>query len=128
MAMFQRFFFLTACLAAAGVYGADIQALRAADPRNISNGYHIPAENYTDQPYVVVTSNGEWVCVLTTGAGLEGQHGQHVVSTVSTNQGKAWSTPIDIEPEQAPKLPGPRRCSRLTAAFTSSTCSTAMKW
>ena len=82
---------------------ADIRAVRAADPRNISNGRRIPALNYVDQPYAVVTSNGNWVCVMTTGKGLEGQAGQHVVSTVSGDQGKTWSPTVDIEPEDGPE-------------------------
>ena len=39
------------------------------DPRNFSNGRLIPAENYCDQPRIVVTKDGTWVCVLTTGTG-----------------------------------------------------------
>ena len=88
---------------AAAVYAADIQTVRAADPRNIANGMRIPCEGYVDQPYVVVTSNGSWVCTLTTGKGLEGQQGQHVVSTVSKDQGKTWSELVDIEPDTGPE-------------------------
>lgn len=95
---------LTVLLFCAGaVSAADVQAVRAADERNISNGLRIPSEGYADQPYVVVTSNGTWVCTLTTGKGLEGQQGQHVVSTVSKDQGKTWSELIDIEPETGPE-------------------------
>ncbi|MDX9794621.1 MAG: exo-alpha-sialidase [Kiritimatiellia bacterium] len=83
--------------------GADIAAVRAADPRNISNGLRIPSEAYADQPYVVVTSNGAWVCTLTTGKGLEGQQGQHVVATVSRDQGKTWSELVAIEPDSGPE-------------------------
>ena len=73
------------------VGAADLSAVRVADPRNIVNGLRIPSEGYADQPYVVVTSNGTWVCTLTTGKGLEGQQGQHVVATVSRDQGNTWS-------------------------------------
>lgn len=90
-------------LGAFAACAADIQAVRAADPRNLSNGLHIPSQGYADQPYVVVTSNGTWVCTLTTGKGLEGQQGQHVVATVSKDQGKTWSELIDIEPETGPE-------------------------
>ena len=90
-----------ACACAA--WAADIQAVRAADPRNISNGLRIPALSYVDQPYVVVTPTGEWVCVLTTGKGLEGQQGQHVASTISTDQGKTWSELLPIESEEGPE-------------------------
>lgn len=87
----------------AAAMAADIQSVRAADPRNIANGLRIPCEGYVDQPYVVVTSNGAWVCTLTTGKGLEGQQGQHVVATISKDQGKTWSELVDIEPETGPE-------------------------
>ena len=90
-------------LCATAVCAADIQAVRAADPRNIGNGWHMPSQGYVDQPYVVVTSNGTRVCTLTTGRGLEGQQGQHVMATLSKDQGKTWSELIDIEPETGPE-------------------------
>ena len=99
----KRSIFLGSILAAAAACAADIQAVRGADPRMIANGLRIPCEGYVDQPYVVVTSNGVWVCTLTTGKGLEGQQGQHVVSTVSKDQGKTWSDLVDIEPETGPE-------------------------
>ena len=68
------------------------------DPRNVLNGLVIPDEGYCDQPYVVVTRDGNWLCTLTTGPGLEGQRGQHIVSTISTDKGRTWSPPVDIEP------------------------------
>ncbi len=90
-------------LSAALATAADIHTVRAADPRNIANGLSIPCEGYVDQPYVVVTSNGTWVCTLTTGKGLEGQPGQHVVSSTSRDRGKTWSPLTDIEPETGPE-------------------------
>ncbi len=91
-------------LAAAVFYApAEIEHFRLSDPRNILNGAAIPSENYCDQPYVVVTTNGDWVCVMTTGTGVEGQPGQHVVSCVSTNQGASWSGLSDIEPADGPE-------------------------
>jgi len=68
------------------------------DTRDIATGLEIPKENYCDQPYVVVAKDGSWVCVLTTGPGLESRDGQHVVATISKDQGKTWSALIDIEP------------------------------
>jgi len=73
------------------------------DPRNIKTGRRIPNENYCDQPYVVVTKQGHWLCTLTTGGGHEGQGGQHVVSTISTDQGTTWSPLADIEPATGPE-------------------------
>jgi len=73
------------------------------DPRNIANGYEIPSEGYCDQPYVVKTQDGAWLCVMTTGKGKEGEPGQHIVATRSTDCGKTWSSLIDIEPADGPE-------------------------
>ncbi|MBX6316355.1 MAG: exo-alpha-sialidase, partial [Isosphaeraceae bacterium] len=58
---------------------------------------------YCDQPYVVITKDGNWLCTLTTGKGVEGQRGQHVVATISQDKGKTWSPLIDIEPADGPE-------------------------
>ena len=73
------------------------------DPRHISNGWNIPSEGYADQPYIVKTDDGAWLCVMTTGVGKEGQGGQHVVSMRSTDQGRTWEKPVDIEPANGPE-------------------------
>ncbi|MCU1258751.1 MAG: BNR/Asp-box repeat protein [Bryobacterales bacterium] len=73
------------------------------DPRNILNGFEIPREKYSDQPYVVITKDGNWLCVLTTGKGSEGAPAQHIISTTSADKGRTWSTPIDIEPATGPE-------------------------
>jgi hypothetical protein len=79
---------------------AAIAAQRQAvpDPRNFGNGNAIPVEGYCDQPRIVVTSDGTWVCVLTTGPGVEGAAGQHVVAATSADKGKTWSALMDVEP------------------------------
>ena len=69
-----------------------------ADWRNVKTGANpIYTNGYCDQPYVVVLPNGKWLCVFTTGAGEEGTGGQHIVSTVSSDFGKAWTVPVKIE-------------------------------
>ncbi|MCX7015050.1 MAG: exo-alpha-sialidase [Candidatus Sumerlaeota bacterium] len=73
------------------------------DVRNVAGGRTIPAETYCDQPYVVKTDDGAWLCVMTTGAGREGQAGQHVVSMRSADQGRTWSLPVDVEPVDGPE-------------------------
>jgi len=86
------------------------------DPRHISNGWNIPSEGYADQPYIVKTDDGAWLCVITTGTGVEGAKGQHVVSMRSTDQGRTWEKPVDVEPIDGPeasyavllKVPGGR--------------------
>lgn len=86
------------------------------DPRHLANGWEIPTETYSDQPYVVKTDDGAWLCVLTTGPGVEGQRGQHVVTLRSTDLGRTWSDPVAVEPGDGPeasyavllKVPGGR--------------------
>lgn len=68
------------------------------DPRDIRAGYEIPSENYADQPYIVITKDGNWLCVLTTGPSTESRAGQHVVATISEDKGETWSDLIPIEP------------------------------
>lgn len=73
------------------------------DPRHITNGWSIPTEGYADQPYVVRTDDGAWLCVMTTGKGTEGDPGQHVVALRSTDHGKTWGTPVAVEPSDGPE-------------------------
>lgn len=86
------------------------------DPRHIRNGWNIPSEGYADQPYIVKTDDGAWLCAVTTGTGMEGAGGQHIISMRSTNQGHTWSDLAPIEPAHGPeasysvllKVPGGR--------------------
>lgn len=73
------------------------------DWRNIANGWDIPKEHYCDQPYVVISQENTWVCVMTTGRDVEGEPGQHVVSTISRDWGRTWSPLVDIEPANGPE-------------------------
>jgi hypothetical protein len=75
----------------------------AGDARRFEEGRSIPDEGYCDQPYVVVTRDGSWLCTLTTGRGREGDRGQHVVATISADRGETWSALIDIEPADGPE-------------------------
>ena len=75
----------------------------ANDWRHLSNGRVIPSRSYCDQPYIARTDDGAWVCVLTTGAGREGQHGQYVVTMRSTDQGQTWEEPVPLEPTDGPE-------------------------
>ena len=86
------------------------------DPRYIGNGNPLPTELYCDQPDLVRTDDGAWLGTITTGAGREGQGGQHVVSFRSLDCGQTWSDPIDVEAADGPeasyavllKVPGGR--------------------
>ena len=90
--------------------------MKNPDVRHIANGLEIPTEHYSDQPYIVKTDDDAWLCVLTTGAGHEGQTGQHVVTLRSANQGRTWDPSVDVEPADGPeasyavllKIPGGR--------------------
>jgi hypothetical protein len=75
----------------------------AVDSRNIRTGVVLPDEGYCDQPYIVKTHDGSWLCVMTTGVGEEGDHEQHIVSTFSKDKGKTWSPFVDIEPADGPE-------------------------
>lgn len=63
----------------------------------------IPSEGYCDQPYAVVNQRGEWVVVMTTGRGIEGEPGQHIVSTISRDRGRTWEPMVDVEPADGPE-------------------------
>lgn len=73
------------------------------DTRNIRHGREIPSEGYCDQPYVVITDDGAWLCTLTTGPGEEGNERQHVAAARSLDQGRTWTPLIDIEPHGPPE-------------------------
>jgi len=74
-----------------------------ADWRDIRQGRLIPALTYADQPYVVRTDDGAWLLCLTTGPGREGETGQRVITVRSRDQGRSWSSPVPVEPENSPE-------------------------
>jgi hypothetical protein len=73
------------------------------DWRNIRNGREIPTASYSDQPYIVKTDDGAWLCCVTTGAGREGEPGQTVATMRSTDMGRTWSAPTPVEPADGPE-------------------------
>ncbi len=73
------------------------------DWRNIRNGRKIPDEGYCDQPYIVKTPGGEWLCTMTTGPGREGGRKQHVIATRTDDRGSTWSDPVSLEPTSGPE-------------------------
>lgn len=72
------------------------------DQRWIGEGLVLPTKYYADQPYLAATSDGGILCVVTTGTGHEGNHGQHVLAMKSMDQGKSWS---EITPMESPDAP-----------------------
>lgn len=75
----------------------------AQDWRNLKQGAVIPDEGYADQPYVVQLPDRSWFACTTTSPGEEGAGGQHVIGSISRDQGRTWSDPIDIEPGNGPE-------------------------
>ncbi len=73
------------------------------DTRHITNGNEIPTVSYSDQPYIVKTDDGAWLCCVTTGTGEEGEPGQSVTTMRSTDKGKTWDDPVYIEPIGGPE-------------------------
>ena len=73
------------------------------DWRNAREGYIIPTEYYSDQPYIVKADDGAWVCCMTTGAGHEGNKGQHIVTFRSLDFGATWIDAADVEPADGPE-------------------------
>jgi hypothetical protein len=73
------------------------------DTRHIATGWEIPTESYSDQPYLLKTDDGAWLCTVTTGKGHEGVAGQHVVAMRSEDRGRTWSAPVDLEPADGPE-------------------------
>ncbi len=67
--------------------------------RNAECGKVIPTVHYCDQPYVVKTGDGAWLCCVTTGAGHEGEPGQHVLTQRSLDMGKTWQDAVKVEPD-----------------------------
>ncbi len=79
-----------------------LQPLSARDTRNIRAGSRIPDEGYCDQPYVVITADGNWLCTLTTSGGHEGAANSHIIATISADRGRTWSEPVSLEPVDGP--------------------------
>ena len=73
------------------------------DPRHLSSGREIPTESYSDQPYIVQTDDGAWLCCVTTGPGQEGACGQHVTTLRSSDRGHTWSASVPVELPDSPE-------------------------
>jgi hypothetical protein len=82
---------------------AEANPITGSDIRHPESGREIPSEGYCDQPYIVRTDDDAWLCVMTTGAGNEGQSGQHVVALRSEDRGRTWSAAVPLEPSSGPE-------------------------
>lgn len=76
---------------------------RPSDPRDIKHGREIPTATYSDQPYIVKTDDGAWLCCVTTGVGREREPGQTVATMHSMDLGRTWSAPVFVEPADGPE-------------------------
>jgi len=96
---------LMSALVANTTDGSDFWAAIAQSPPpiDIETGVEIPSEGYCDQPYIVKLKDGTWLCTMTTCKGDEGNRGQHIVATRSSDKGKTWSPLVDIEPADGPE-------------------------
>ena len=70
------------------------------DWRNIANRRRIVGSGYADQPYLLKTDDGAWLCCVTVSSGQEGDPDQHVQSSRSADQGRTWSDPVRVEPKE----------------------------
>lgn len=73
------------------------------DWRHLVHGLPIPTDSYADQPYIVRTGDGAWLCCMTTGPGEEGARGQRVVTYRSPDRGRSWIGPLPVEPPDSPE-------------------------
>jgi Concanavalin A-like lectin/glucanases superfamily/BNR repeat-like domain len=82
---------------------SELPGAETPDWRNIRNGNILLDGGYADQPYIMKTDDGAWLAATTVGAGVEGASGEHVVAQRSTDLGKTWTRPLDIEPATGPE-------------------------
>ena len=74
------------------------------DWRNARRGSEIHRVGYyADEPLILKTDDGAWLCSISTGDRPEGMPGQHSVARRSTDRGRSWSDPVDIEPASGPE-------------------------
>ncbi len=74
-----------------------------ADWRNISEGRIITDDGYADQPYIVCTDDGAWLCCVTVSGRKEGSSDQHVATFRSTDQGLTWEKEVRVEEPEEPE-------------------------
>ena len=68
-----------------------------SDWRNISWGKAIVNEGYADQPYLVKTDDGAWLCSVTLSGYIEGSSDQHVATFRSLDKGCSWEPEVRLE-------------------------------
>ncbi len=91
--MKKQLFFCCLLIFSVGILNSSAQETN--DWRNIEEGTIIPTPGmkYADQPYVIKSKDGTWICALTVGTLGEVEKGSRNFSavTLSKDQGKTWS-------------------------------------
>lgn len=77
-----------------------LSAVLNNDWRNIANRRVIVGSGYADQPYLVKTDDGAWLCCVTVSTGHEGDPDQHVQVSRSLDCGRTWIDTVRIEPRE----------------------------
>lgn len=98
-----RFLMCSCGLLLGATSGGTLAGAPEADWRNIRTGKIIPDKTYSDQPYIVQTDDGAWLCAMTTGSGMEGATGQHIITQRSFDQGETWVDRVEVEPPEGPE-------------------------
>ena len=68
-----------------------------SDWRNIDLGKAIVGKGYADQPYLVKTDDGAWLCAVTLSRHIEGSSDQHVATFRSLDKGCSWEPEVRLE-------------------------------
>lgn len=67
------------------------------DWRNIRLGRTIVGKGYADQPYILKTDDGTWLCSVTLSGLIEGSKDQHVATFRSIDKGCTWEKEVRLE-------------------------------
>ena len=83
---------------------ADRPTTPLSDWRLATEGSVIHGDNYyVDEPFIIKADDGAWVCSLSVGDWQESDPSQRTIVKRSTDFGKTWSDPVDIEPAEGPE-------------------------
>ena len=77
-----------------------LQSALKQDWRYLPNRRVIIGDGYADQPYLLKTDDGAWLCCVTVSGKTEGAADQHVQTLRSLDQGRTWAPPVRVEPNE----------------------------
>ena len=58
---------------------------------------------YSEQPYIIETNDGAWLCSNATGPDKKGSLDQHVITLRNFDKGWSWTDKIEMEPIDGPE-------------------------